>query len=164
MKDSISQQRIKLLHPKVQEKFKAFIEDAENELGIVLRIVQGLRTFEEQQAIYDQGRTKPGKVVTNAKPGSSYHQYGLAIDLGVLKDKTIDWNYDYRKINNFADKHDIIWGADWDNDGKTKADGDKDESLVDAPHFQYTLGWTWRKLLKKYLNKDFIPGTTYVNI
>lgn len=164
MKDKISRARIQLLHPKVRERFQKFIEDAENELGIVIRIVQGLRTFDEQKVLYDQGRTTKGPIVTNAKPGSSYHQYGLAVDLGVLEGDKINWNYDYKKINKFADKYDIIWGADWDNDGKTKSDGDKDEHLVDAPHFQYTLGYNWKALLEKYNKKDFIKDTKYVNI
>lgn len=164
MRDKISETRLQLLHPKVRDTFKKFIEEAEDGLNITLRIVQGLRTFAEQKAIYDQGRSTPGKIVSNAKPGSSYHNYGLAVDLGVIENGKINWNFDYKRINAYAKKYGIIWGADWDNDGLTKADGDKDETLVDAPHFQLTLGYTWRTLLLKYNQKDFIKDTTYVNI
>lgn len=40
----------------------------------------GVRTFDEQAAIYAQGRTKPGKIVSDAQPGESPHQYGCASD------------------------------------------------------------------------------------
>jgi hypothetical protein len=46
----------------------------------------GRRTMEEQAALYAKGRTKqPGKIVTKAKPGQSYHNYGLAFDWVPLK-------------------------------------------------------------------------------
>ena len=66
MRDNISIQRVDLLHPKAKENFRKFIEDAESILNIKLRVTQGLRTFPEQQALYNQGRTSPGKKVTNA--------------------------------------------------------------------------------------------------
>ena len=45
----------------------------------------GRRTMEEQSGLYAKGRTKPGKIVTKAKPGQSYHNYGLAFDWVPLK-------------------------------------------------------------------------------
>lgn len=164
MNDKISIDRINRLHPKVRDTFKAFIEEAEAALGITLRVVQGLRTIAEQNALYAQGRTKPGKIVTNAKGGSSLHNYGLAIDVGQLLNKAINWNFDYNLLRPFAKKYGLTWGADWDGDGKTKAEGDKDEHLVDMPHFQLTFGFTWKQLLAKTQAKDFIPGTEYVSI
>jgi hypothetical protein len=41
---------------------------------------QGLRTFTEQDQLYSQGRSSPGKVVTNAQGGESAHNYGCATD------------------------------------------------------------------------------------
>lgn len=166
MRDKISERRIELLHPKVRTIFKTFIEEAENELGITLRIVQGLRTFDEQAAIYAQGRTKPGKIVTNAKPGSSYHNYGLAIDVAPLSEdgKSINWDYNFKLLCPFAKNHGLRWGGDWDGDGKTKADGDKDEHLVDYPHFELTFGVNWKQMLEKYNKKDFIKDTKYINL
>jgi peptidoglycan L-alanyl-D-glutamate endopeptidase CwlK len=40
----------------------------------------GIRTFKEQQKLYDQGRVVSGPIVTYARAGRSYHNYGLAID------------------------------------------------------------------------------------
>lgn len=153
MKDKVSNSRIILLHPKVRDDFHAFVEEAEEELGIILRVVQGLRTFDEQQAIYDQGRTKPGKIVTNAPPGSSYHNYGLAIDVAPLIENgtKMDWGFDYKKLLPYAKKYDLVWGGNF-------------KSIVDKPHFEKTLGYNWRTLLQKHKNKEYIEGTKYVNI
>jgi LAS superfamily LD-carboxypeptidase LdcB len=153
MKDAISIPRVKQLHPKVIDDFKNFITDAEQGLGIVIRVTQGLRTFEEQQALYDMGRTKPGKIVTKAKPGQSYHQYGLAIDTVEIinNGKDVDWNYDMAKLVPYAHKYGITWGGSFQN-------------FKDYPHFEKTMGYNWRDLLAKYNAKDFITGTQYVNI
>jgi peptidoglycan L-alanyl-D-glutamate endopeptidase CwlK len=43
-------------------------------------ITSGTRTYQEQNELYAQGRTKPGKIVTNAKGGQSYHNFGIAAD------------------------------------------------------------------------------------
>lgn len=40
----------------------------------------GYRSHEEQAKLYAKGRTEPGGRVTNAKPGQSLHQYGIAVD------------------------------------------------------------------------------------
>ena len=98
MRDNISIQRVDLLHPKAKANFRKFIEDAESILNIKLRVTQGLRTFPEQQALYNQGRTSPGKKVTNAKPGQSYHNYGLAIDVVRMDGDKPDWGYDLSKL------------------------------------------------------------------
>ena len=39
--------------------------------GIEVVFTHTLRTAAEQQALYDRGRTKPGPIVTNARPGYS---------------------------------------------------------------------------------------------
>lgn len=44
-------------------------------------VAQGLRTWNEQEALWAKGRTSPGPKVTNCQPGHSWHQFGLAIDI-----------------------------------------------------------------------------------
>ena len=90
--DKITEERIKLLHPKVKDEVFSIIEEANKLLipGVEVRIVQGLRTIDEQNALYAQGRTKPGKKVTNAKGGQSYHNYGLAVDIYPVINGKID--------------------------------------------------------------------------
>jgi hypothetical protein len=152
MKDKVSIDRVNGLHPKVREDFANFITEAEDALGITIRVTQGMRTFSEQQKLYDQGRTEPGKIVTKAKPGSSYHQYGLAVDLVELVNGGVDWEYDMSKIVPFALKHGISWGGDFPG------------TFKDFPHFEKHFDINWRVLLSRHNSKDFIPGTDYVNI
>ena len=165
MKDeSISQPRIDLLHPAIREEVKNLIEQAEGVVDetLAIRVVQGLRTIEEQDALYAQGRTIPGSIVTKAKGGSSYHNYGLAIDICWLyKDDNGDYKYDdvkswkqggnFRKVIEIFKAAGYTWGGDF-------------KSIPDGPHFEKTFGHNWRDLLDKYNNNDFITGTKYVNL
>lgn len=171
IKDKLSIPRIEGLHPKLrQEVANAIVALECNALprNAAIRIVQGLRTIEQQNDLYAQGRTKPGKIVTNAKGGSSFHNYGLAIDFAILYDKdkngtfeTLSWDtaLDYDKngiidwqavVNNFKNLG-YEWGGDW-------------RTFKDLPHIQKSFGYTWHQLMNKYTIKDFIPGTKYVNL
>lgn len=51
-----------------------------------------LRSDEEQAALYAQGRTTPGHIVTDAPAGKSAHNYGLAIDIVPMVNGKPDWN------------------------------------------------------------------------
>ncbi len=151
MKDAISQTRLDQLHPKVRADFQKFIEEAESSLNIVLRITQGMRTMEEQQALYNKGRTTSEAIVTNAKAGSSYHNYGLAIDLVRMDGNSVDWEYDMKKLLPFATKYEIAWGGSW-------------KKFKDKPHFEKRFGLNWRELFQRYEDKIFITGTKFVNL
>lgn len=162
--DRISVQRIELLHPKIKSIALEAYATAFSELrgDAFPRITQGLRTFEEQQEIYDQGRSKPGKIVSNAKPGSSFHNYGLALDFClIVNDREISWNmvkdYDGDKISDWMEVVNIFqrFGFFW---------GGNFKSIKDYPHFEMTFGYGWRQLLEKHNRKDFIEGTRYVRI
>lgn len=178
MEDKITLERIKLLHPKVRAEvehiYRAQIVPALSGKAIC-RFAYTLRTFKEQADIYAIGRTvlfdakgnRLGKV-TNAGPGESIHNYGLALDIVLLLDKdsnktyeSVSWetNVDYDK-DGVADWMEVVnifkrngweWGGDW-------------RSFTDLPHFQKDFGYSWRQLKAKYDAKDFIPGTQYVNI
>ena len=145
MKDQKTLERIQLLHPKLRDEAGELYDEIVASLtgSAICRFAYTLRTFAEQDALYAQGRSKPGKIVTNAKGGQSYHNYGLAIDIVLLTDK---------------DKNGTFETASWDL--KTDFDGDKkadwmevvqifkrygfeagiDWKFVDAPHFQKTFG------------------------
>jgi peptidoglycan L-alanyl-D-glutamate endopeptidase CwlK len=158
MRDKVSEQRVDELHPKVREDFRSFINEAEEALDITIRVTQGRRTFAEQEEIYSRGRTKfvdeHGNklgIVTKAKPGQSFHQYDLAIDVVPIVNGKLDWNFSYWKLSAHAGNHGIEWGGTW-------------KGFKDMPHFQKTLGYTWQQLLDKHNKKDFIPGTEYVNL
>lgn len=76
--DKPSMDKIAKLHPKIRHEILFLVKECFAKTGIKIRIAQGLRTFAEQAAIYAQGRTAPGKVVTKANAGLSNHNYGLA--------------------------------------------------------------------------------------
>ena len=96
MKDQITLDRIKLLHPKLRdEAFLIYDEICEALKGRAMcRFSYTLRTFAEQAEIFAQGRTKPGKIVTNARPGLSAHNYGLAVDIVLIIDKNGDGKFE----------------------------------------------------------------------
>ena len=144
MRDKISEGRLNELHPAVREIFKTFIETCEEKLNITLRIAQGFRSIAYQDGLYAQGRTKPGKVVTNARGGSSFHNYGLAVDLVQMNGKEVNRNFDYSKLITFMPAG-MVWGGNF-------------KSIKDKPHFEMTFGNTWRTLLLRFQKKDFVSG------
>ncbi|NDB70468.1 MAG: peptidase M15, partial [Methylocystaceae bacterium] len=75
----INSRKIEDLHPYVAKLCRAFVAACKKE-GIDILITSTWRDNEAQNALYAQGRTKPGKKVTNAKAGSSFHNYKLAFD------------------------------------------------------------------------------------
>lgn len=85
------------------------------------------RSNEEQAALFAQGRTTKGPIVTNAKPGQSKHNKkpSDAIDIGFITlQKKLSWDLKYFK--RFADiikTKGIKWGGDF-------------KSIPDAPHFE----------------------------
>ena len=170
MRDKISIDRAKKLHPEVRDEVINLIDKAEKQLPsfLAIRIVQGLRTITEQNELYAQGRTKPGDIVTNAKGGSSYHNYGLAIDFAILLDKDGNGTYD-----------ELSWDIKKDNDKDDVADwlevvkifeaagwqwGGKWASIRDYPHLQKTFGHKWQELYHRYEIKQFIDWTAYIKL
>lgn len=142
MFDKITIDRIELMHPKVREQLKKDYLEINKNLpkGVRLRFTQTLRTIKEQNDLYAQGRTKKGKIVTNAKGGQSIHNYGLAFDIVILLDKdgngtfeSVSWEVDkyWKRVVDFFKSKGWTWGGDF-------------KTMYDAPHFEYTQGKTWR--------------------
>lgn len=146
MKDQKTLDRIKLLHPKLRDEAGQIYDEICSALTgrAMCRFSFTLRTFAEQDALFAQGRTKPGSVVTNAKGGLSMHNYGLAIDIVLILDgKTASWDVkgdfdgdgksDWMEVVTIFKQHGWEWGGDW--------------KFYDAPHFQKTFGKSVRELL-----------------
>lgn len=55
-------------------------------------VTSGLRDSAKQAALYAQGRTAPGPIVTNAPPGHSAHEHGLAIDVALQLPAGLSWD------------------------------------------------------------------------
>lgn len=81
--------------------------------------VSGTRTYAEQARLYFQGRTAAGPRVTDAKPGESAHNFGLAVDVcldGVIERKGLqpDWRpASYDALRPLTAKHGLGWGGNW---------------------------------------------------
>lgn len=131
------------LHPIVEERKNLLVERAE-EQGIEVVITEGYRSVAEQDALYRQGRSESGNIVTNAEGGTSYHNYGLAIDFALVNEdgQTIwdleydgngDGTSDWMEVVAIAKELDFEWGGDWQN-------------FPDYPHLQMTFGLRIRQL------------------
>lgn len=155
---------INALHPKIRKPAALALADACNALtGRAQAILtSGYRSFSAQQIIYDQGRTTKGEIVTNAKPGQGFHNYGVAIDGALLIDgRTVSWDFgkdfdgdhvaDWLEVAAIFKGHGFSWGGDW-------------KSFKDYPHFEMTFGHTWQDLFSMYSRGKFIPGTNFVSI
>lgn len=78
------------LLPVVRAKCVAFVA-ACAKAGIEVKIISTYRDAARQNALYAQGRTRPGKIVTYARAGSSWHNHRAAFDFAVVKHGAIDW-------------------------------------------------------------------------
>ena len=126
--DAHSEARLQLIFPRLADAVRKMHDMLLGE-GISIIVVQGLRTIAEQQALYEQGRSKPGKIVTNAPGGHSWHNFGLAVDCAVENpDGSIDWNANHpawKRMKTVGVSLGLTSGANW-------------VRIVDAPHFQIT--------------------------
>ena len=115
--------------------------------GIHIRITDGLRTFAEQDKLYDQGRKTKGDVVTDAKGGYSNHNYGLAVDVVPLVNGKADYkvsNDIWNIIGEEGRRAGLEWGGDW-------------KKLVDRPHFQLPVGMSVETCLSIF-KKSGLPA------
>ncbi|CAH0284243.1 Peptidoglycan L-alanyl-D-glutamate endopeptidase CwlK [Peribacillus simplex] len=134
------------MNPVVKASALEMVERAYTE-GITVQISAGHRSLEEQAALYGQGRVysyngknysnlaKP--IVTNAKPGQSYHNFGLAIDYFIVSDdgKRAIWTVDskWQRVAAIGKDLGFKWGGDW-------------SSFKDYPHLEMTGGLSFTQL------------------
>jgi len=140
--NAVSEQRLSQVHPALAAK----IVKLDSQLLVSTLIVsQGLRTSDEQRALYEQGRSElyvvndlrkkvgwaaitedDNIVVTAAAPGYSWHEFGLAVDVvPQSEDGSLDWNANHpiwREIITKGEALGLVSGNAWN----------------DTPHFQMT--------------------------
>ena len=131
--DELTNKRILTLDRRLQNPARAFINTVEEELGLRLRVVQALRTIAEQNALYNQGRTTPGNIVTKAKGGTSYHNYALAMDVVLVENREAVWTILPNEVVKIGEGFGFEWGGNW-------------KGFKDYPHFQMTFGKSIREL------------------
>jgi peptidoglycan L-alanyl-D-glutamate endopeptidase CwlK len=127
---------INLLHPELKVKAEKLIEIAKGR-GINIIITQTWRTKEEQDALYAQGRTTPGNIVTNVKYPNSLHCWGVAFDVAVMLNGEVSWTAaHYDQVGILGESLGLEWGGRW-------------SSFPDKPHFQLP-GYKVSDLINKY--------------
>jgi len=140
-----------LLFPPFAEQLRYF----ESRLGaakLPFLLFMALRTFEDQDELYAQGRTKPGSIVTNARGGDSLHNYGLAADY-VLDDQIekpgIQWSWDIKSDLNADGRNDWLQMAEIAVACGLEA-GYFWKRFPDAPHVQNRYGLTLPEIKEIY--------------
>lgn len=122
-----NEQKIETLLPLVQRMARQLIKIMKDKHGVDILITSGYRDPAEQDAIYAQGRTKPGEIVTQAKGGFSLHNYKVAFDCVPLINGKPYWQSHYDITTAEA----AIIGLEHG-----------DRGYKDLPHFQCRLGYS----------------------
>ena len=140
-----------LLYPPFADQLRDF-ESRLAAAKLPFHLFMALRTFECQDELYALGRTKPGKIVTNARGGDSLHNYGLACDFvldGMPEKPGVQWSWDtkadfkangrgdWMQMGEIAESCSLEWGGRW-------------KRMPDLPHIQNTYGLTLNELKEIY--------------
>ena len=123
------------LIPPAKVRVQAFLEAAKKQ-GIDLLVTSTYRDNASQDALYAQGRTTPGKKVTNAKAGQSWHNYKCAVDVVPIVAGKPRWDVKdevWQQVGALGKAAGLEWAGDW-------------KKFKEYPHFQYTGGLTIAQL------------------
>lgn len=118
--------REKLL-PRVERQAQEVLRSMEL-LGMPMRITEGYRSIARQNELYAQGRTKAGKIITNAKGGESLHNHGVAVDFVFRLGYDVPLSH-WKTFGTIAVSKGFEWGGNW-------------TGFVDKPHLEMKLGYT----------------------
>lgn len=134
-----SQRRLSTAHQYLQALFVSALADPDCPTDIT--ILCGHRTMEEQADLYAKGRTRPGPIVTRAKPGQSQHNHypSLAVDAAPYVGGKVSWDWSHYHL--LAPHIKATWA-------RLKASGEVEGDLVwlgdstgfrEGPHWQLEL-------------------------
>lgn len=115
---------LSLIHPKLRALCEVIKAECEKQ-NLPVLFTDGMRTKAEQDALYAQGRTKPGTIVTNASYPNSTHNWGIAVDFcrNVKGKEYDDTDNFFARVGAIAKSFGLSWGGDW-------------TTFVDKPHLQ----------------------------
>lgn len=131
----INSRKLEDLLPQVRTRVEAFLKAAE-EAGIDLLVTSTYRDNASQDALYAQGRTAPGRIVTNAKAGQSFHNHRCAVDVVPVRNGKPVWDSKdpvWQTVGRLGKAAGLEWAGDW-------------KRFKEFPHFQYTGGLTLAQL------------------
>lgn len=137
----INSRSIDELLPPVQDRARSFL-DLCNQHDIDVLITSTYRDFESQDRLFAQGRSLPGKIVTWARAGDSWHNWRRAFDVVPMLNGKPVWGtrgHDrdlWMKIGELGESVGLEWGGSW-------------ERHPDFPHFQDKMGRTLYGLKKE---------------
>lgn len=146
--DQITSNHLAKIYPDLSVRVIRAYVDIERITGFKPRVSCGLRTFEEQEKLFAQGRDKFGnivdraKIVTNSRAGESIHHYGLAVDfcfqgadpfLSKVPNGSDVWN----DLGRIGKAHGLVWGGDF-------------RLFKDRPHFELTYGLSLQEIRRLY--------------
>lgn len=138
MVDPRSEKVISTLLPEIRPMARALVQKAARG-GIRIKIISGFRTYAEQNALYAQGRTAPGNIITNVRAGYSNHNFGIAFDIGVFEGNTyLGESPKYKAVGVIGMDLGLEWGGNW-------------KTIVDQPHFQLRPVWAMDMTEKQML-------------
>lgn len=126
------------LTPDTRRKAQGFLA-ACKAAGIDLLVTSTYRDAESQAALYAQGRTAPGKIVTNAKPGQSWHNWRCALDVVPLRNGKPVWGTSgedgklWEQVGKLGEAAGLEWAGRW-------------KSFKELAHFQNAQGLTLAQL------------------
>jgi len=131
----ISSRSLDDLNPHVKDLAQQFVAKAAGQ-GVDVIITSTYRDDEAQLALYQQGRSMPGAIVTNAKPGESYHNYHLAFDFAPVVNGKIPWadSAVFTRLGILGESLGLEWAGRWTG------------SLREMAHLQWTDGLTLAQL------------------
>jgi peptidoglycan L-alanyl-D-glutamate endopeptidase CwlK len=115
------------LLPQVKSRVDAFIQACKDK-GIDILVTSTYRDLESQDILYEQGRSTPGKIVTNARGGDSYHNWRCAVDIVPIIGGKPDWDGSHpvwAEIGKIGEECGLEWAGNW-------------KSFKELAHFQYT--------------------------
>lgn len=115
-----------------------------NDLSDSWQPISGLRSIQKQEALFAQGRSLPGKIVTNAMAGHSAHNWGLATDWCLFSDIGLpEWeNNRWDEYGNAVRKLGLEWGGDF-------------KSIRDLPHNELAVSTCFDELRAIYESGGF---------
>ena len=144
--DERTEKNLESLLPSVQKIFRVWYADKvkawQEKNGVTVKIICGTRTIKEQNELYAIGRTKAGKKVTNAKGGSSFHNYGIAFDIGIFQGKEYLTADDFYKklVEDCGTPDEMLNGGSW-------------QIFKDYPHFEVAKYCSKSSNVRKIWNK-----------
>ena len=134
----LSSRSLSDLLPPARDRAEAFLARSRAE-GIELLVTSTYRDHESQAALYAQGRSAPGRIVTNARPGQSLHNWRVALDVVPLRAGKPVWGTTgadgqlWAGVGAIGEGCGLEWAARW-------------KSFPEFAHFQYTGGLTLAQL------------------